>query len=169
METLQRLGWKYTFTHRPTHTYIMLSSHSRGSLINLQSFFPSSFGGSSWTIQLLPANGVSQGSVGYLLYINKGNYQLNWESSVASSAMPLSSVLYTRILFWHALVKQCTGTGRIKGSTHRWASILKTMPNTHLRLRYRFIHVANGSTFYLTTSHKTLGLQTYIYKLGFKN
>lgn len=154
METLQRLGWKYTFTHRPTHTYIMLLSHSRGSLINLQSFFcpSSSFGGSSWTIQLLPANGVSQGSVGYLLYINKGNYQLNWESSVASSAMPFSSVLYTNVLHWHALVKQCTSTARIKGFTYRWAYPLKAKQNKYLReaLTHRLKSVTKAANLILT-------------------
>lgn len=121
METLQRLA-ENTHSHVGPHTHTSCYYHTPGEvLLIFRVFCPSSsFGGSSWTIQLLPVNGVSQGSVGYLLYINKGNYQLNWESSVASSAMPFSAVLHTCELFWHALLKQCTDTARIKGFIYHW-------------------------------------------------
>lgn len=119
------------------HTHTPCYYHTPGEvLLIFRVFFfscpSSSFGVCSWTIQPLPANGVSQGSVGYLLYINKGNYQLNWESSVASSAMPFSAVLYTNVLSWHALVKQCTGTAGIKGFIYFWAFSLKWKQNKYL-------------------------------------
>lgn len=89
------------------HTYTSCYYHTQGNVsLIFRGFCPSSSsGGDSWTIQLLPTNSVSQGSVGYLLYINKSNYQLNGERYVTRSTMPFSTLMYTSVLSQHALRK----------------------------------------------------------------
>ena len=154
METLERLGWKYTFTHRPTHTYIMLLSHSRGSLINLQSFFFFSFA-------LLPHLEAAheQFSFCLLMVFHKALWDIFYTSiraiislteKAVSPAQPCPSPLCsTRVVSWHALVKQCTSTARIKGFAYRRAYPFKAKQNKYLSLalNYRLKSVTNSSTF----------------------
>lgn len=154
METLERLGWKYTFTHRPTHTYIMLLSHSRGSLINLQSFF-------FFFFALLPHLEAAheQFSFCLLMVFHKALWDIFYTSiraiislteKAVSPAQPCPSPLCsTRVVSWHALVKQCTSTARIKGFAYCRAYPFKAKQNKYLSLalNYRLKSVTNGSKF----------------------